>query len=404
MAESTVRNNKITIRKSRQTEYPTSGLSAGEMAYSYTTGSLYLGNSGGNGALEIGGTRLNQTFADVIKGYDPFNSAFTVSGAPAGRKSGSADAPAGGTLGLTLAAGLQMQKTPAAGTNNLEIATTEFVQTAVDASSAGVSGIEGLSGDINLIGATGIGVLTGAADSVDITIFGFTAGSDADNLGVAAFNTNTFDLANTGVVNVKTGGIANTQLANSTFDVNIPAQTHGAVARANVDDVVTLGQGITFAGTNNQIDISTNTSGDGPKLTFGLPGTVNLTSGITAPNINSTLATITDLNVSAGVTIGGDLTVNGTITTISTTNLEVEDVFIELANDGSNGDNDYGFFQQIGASNYTGLAYDSSTSRYYLFESDSFDGTNAVVTTEAAGNMAQFRADLNGSLIDGGGF
>jgi len=92
------------------------------------------------------------------------------------------------------------------------------------------------------------------------------------------------------------------------------------------------------------------------------------------------------------------------LTTISTTNLEIEDVFLELANDGSNADNDYGFFQQIGGSLHTGLAYDSSTSRYYLFESDSFNGTDAIVTTEHAGNMAEFRAKMNGSIIDGGGF
>ena len=400
-ADPTTRNNKITIRKSRQVDFPSDGLSAGEFAFSYPMGVLYMGNSGGTGAFDMGGPRLNSTIAAVLGGYDVIDSAVKAASIDAGRKGID---PSGGTAGLTFAAGMQMQKTPAPGTNNLEIATTEFVQAAVDASSAGVSGVEGLSGDINLIGATGIGVLTGAADSVDITLFGFTAGLDADSIGMAAFNTNTFTITNSGIVNVKTGGIGNTQLVNSTFDVNIPSQTHGAVSRANVDDVVTLGQGITFAGTNNQIDINAQTSGDGPKLTFGLPATVNLTSGITAPNINSTLANITDLNVSAGVTIGGDLTVNGTITTISTTNLEVEDVFIELANDGSNGDNDYGFFQQIGASNYTGLAYDSATSRYYLFESGSFDGTNAIVTTEEDGNMAQFRANLNGCLLDGGGF
>lgn len=404
MADATVRNNKITIRKSREADFPTNGLSAGEFAFSYPTGTLYMGNSAENGVIDLGGARLNSTISALVGGYNLFDSAIDVSTAGADKKGVDLS---GITAGLTLAAGLQMQKTPVAGTDNLEIATTEFVNAAVAASTSGVVKVEGITGEIDLVPGTGLGIsAAAAAGGLDpsITITGLTAGTDADNIGMAAFNTNTFSIANTGVVNVKTGGISNTQLANSTYSVNVPAQTHGAASIGNVDDVVTLGEGITFAGTDNEIQIDTSTVGDGPKLTFGLPNTVNLTHGITAPNINSTLATITDLNVSAGVTIGGDLTVNGTITTISTTNLEIEDAFVELSNDVGNTDQDFGLFSQIGASNWTGLAYDSSTSRYYLFESGSFDGSNAVVTTETGGNMAQFRANLNGCLVDGGGF
>lgn len=405
MSEETTRNNKIIIRKSRVTNFPSSGLSAGEFAFSYPTGALYLGSSGGTGVVDAGGPRLNSTFANVFPGYSILNSSFAAEGIAGTGKAGVE--PTGGTLGITMAAGMQLQKSPAAATNNLEIATTAYVTAAVAGAEGGVSSVTGITGAISLISGKSIGITTapGAAGiAPHITLTGLTASHSADIQGVASYNVDNFSLADNGMVSIKNEGVANAKLENPQIPIEVNSQDHGGVAAAKINTGLTLGSGLTFEGTSNQVKITSTQSDGGIRLNWSLPPTVNLTKGITAPNIDTTLVTATDLNVSAGVTIGGDLTVNGTLTTISTTNLEIEDVFLELANDGSNGDNDYGFFQQIGGSLHTGLAYDASTSRYYLFESDSFNGTDAIVTTEHAGNMAQFRANLNGSLIDGGGF
>lgn len=405
MPDASVRNNKIIIRKSRDATFPSSGLSAGEFAFSYPIGALYLGSSGGNGVVDAGGPRLNSTFSKVFPGYEILDNAISVNAIAETGKAGVE--PSGGTLGITMAAGMQLQKTPEASSNNLEIATTAYVTNAVAGAEGGVSSLTGITGAISLISGKSIGITTAPAQggiAPHITLTGLTASHSADIQGVASYNSNNFSIADNGMVSIKNEGIGNAKLANSSIPIEINSQNHGGVAAAKVNTGLTLGEGLTFEGTSNQVKIAHVSSADGIKLTWSLPPTVNLTNGITAPNLDTTLATVTDLNVSAGVTIGGDLTVNGTLTTISTTNLEIEDVFLELANDGSNGDNDYGFFQQIGGSLHTGLAYDSSTSRYYLFESDSFNGTDAIVTTEHAGNMAEFRAKLNGSVIDGGGF
>lgn len=405
MPDATVRNNKIIIRKSRVTTFPSSGLSAGELAFSYPTGALYLGSSGGTAVVDAGGPRLNSTFSAVFPGYSILNNAVAVNAIAETAKAGVE--PSGGTLGITLAAGMQLQKSPAAATNNLEIATTAYVTNAVAGSEGGVSSLTGITGGISLISGKSIGITTAPAQggiAPHITLTGLTASHSADIQGVASYNSNNFSLGDNGMVSIKNEGIANAKLINPQIPIEINSQNHGGVAAAKVNTGLTLGSGLTFEGTSNQVKITSTQSDGGIRLNWSLPPTVNLTKGITAPNIDTTLVTATDLNVSAGVTIGGDLTVNGTLTTISTTNLEIEDVFLELANDGSNADNDYGFFQQIGGSLHTGLAYDSSTSRYYLFESDSFNGTDAIVTTEHAGNMAEFRAKLNGSIIDGGGF
>ncbi len=405
MSEATTRNNKIIIRKSRVTTFPSSGLSAGEFAFSYPTGALYLGSSGGTAVVDAGGPRLNSTFSNVFPGYSILNNAVTANGIAETGKAGVE--PAGGTLGITMAAGMQLQKTPEAATNNLEIATTAYVTNAVAGAEGGVSELAGITGAISLISNNSIGITVapGAAGiPPHITLTGLTASHSALNQGVASYESSQFALADNGSVSLANLGVQNRHLETPFIDFELNPQTHGGIAATKVNTGFTLGAGVTFEGTDDKVKVTVTQSDDGFKLNWSLPDTVNLTKGITAPNIDTTLATVTDLNVSAGVTIGGDLTVNGTLTTISTTNLEIEDVFLELANDGSNGDNDYGFFQQIGGSLHTGLAYDASTSRYYLFESDSFNGTDAIVTTEHAGNMAQFRANLNGSLVDGGGF
>ena len=426
MAESTSRDNKITVRKSRVNLYPSGGLSAGELAYSYTSGSLYIGNSGENGALEIGGTRVNQTLADIVAGYDPFNNGIAANGADSARKAGGADAPAGGTAGLTLAAGLQMQKTPAASSNNLEIATTAYVDNAVGSSVTGVSEVDGLTGDIDLVGGTGMGVLTAGAGDNLVTFFGLTAGAQKENIGMAAFDSASFSITDNGLVAVKAEGISTDQLLGGRLP---PIGVVHSLGSAGLDVHRLGGRGFTLESIDNQTKITLALIADPnpDRVKIGLADTVNLTHGITAPKISITDSMVGTFNMTDGLTVEqltvsgtgsvsedfsvggtldvtGNLVVSGLVTTVNVSTLEIEDAFVELSNDSGNSDQDFGIFSQIGGSNYTGLNYDSSTSRYYLFESSSFDGANAITTSEAAGNMGKFKAQLDQCLIDGGGF
>ncbi len=86
-------------------------------------------------------------------------------------------------------------------------------------------------------------------------------------------------------------------------------------------------------GAANQV-LQTNSSGNGVEFTsnVSLPGTLGVTGAAT---LSSTLGvtgttSLANLNVSSNAVITGDLTVNGTTTTLNTQNLAVEDHNIEL--------------------------------------------------------------------------
>ena len=86
---------------------------------------------------------------------------------------------------------------------------------------------------------------------------------------------------------------------------------------------------VTFAGTANEIELSTNTFstvGGGGNVTIGLPDDVTIAGTLTAATGS----------VTGDLSVGGNLAVSGDLTYVNTTNLVVQDPFI-LLNSGSDG-------------------------------------------------------------------
>ena len=77
------------------------------------------------------------------------------------------------------------------------------------------------------------------------------------------------------------------------------------------------------------------------------------------------------------VTVSGDLTVNGTTTTLNTASVEVEDAQIKLANSNTGDTIAIGIYGQYSSTNYTGFARDTTTDDWYCFDSTTelVDGT-----------------------------
>ena len=113
-------------------------------------------------------------------------------------------------------------------------------------------------------------------------------------------------------------------------------------------------------------------------------------------HVNSALS-ITDLSLS------GNLTVLGTLTTIDTTNLTVQDSLIELANGNSSTDIlDVGLYGQFGSSGakYTGLFRDATDGIYKLFTGLTVEPTTTVDTANASYATATLQAFLtSGGLV-----
>ena len=148
--------------------------------------------------------------------------------------------------------------------------------------------------------------------------------------GVASFNSGNFNIGSTGHVEIKAGGVSNTNLANSSVTVD-----------AGGSSTLSLGNTLTLTG-GAQDNIKFTNSG------------------------NTITATLAD-----NVTISGNLTVNGTVMTANVDTFTVEDSLIMLATGNNLNSLDIGFFGQYAPSGvgvqFTGLFRDADDGKWNLF-------------------------------------
>lgn len=247
-----------------------------------------------------------------------------------------------------------------------------------------------VSGDITItaggVAAIGSGVIVDADINASAniatsklaanTISGKTLGSNLDSLvdgnGIADFTYNgsagatvtveadgsTLSVGASGV-KVADNGITGTQLNTSVAGTGLSGGGGSALSVDYGTSAGTAAQGnvgVTFAGTSNEIELTTNTFttvGGGGSVTIGLPDDVTITGDLTVS---------TDLSVTGNAVFNSDITVRGTASFENTQNLEVADRFILLAS-GSTSDGDGGIVIQT-AADKTGVtfAWDGATS------------------------------------------
>ena len=192
-------------------------------------------------------------------------------------------------------------------------------------------------------------------------------------------------LANSTGLHVGTGnGVSITADA-----IDVVAGSSGGLVSNAAGVFVVTGDGL-FAnssglhvGSANGITIAADTVG----VLTGSTLSVNA-SGV---HVNSALS-ITDLSLS------GNLTVLGTLTTIDTTNLTVQDSIIELANGNSTTDIlDIGLYGQFGSagSKYTGFFRDATDGIYKLFTGSQSEPTTTVDIGAAGYTTATLQAFLS---------
>lgn len=251
------------------------------------------------------------------------------------------------------------------------------------------------------------------------------------NNGLVSNSTGVFVLANTGIVANTTGvfvnaaalSIATSQL---TGDVALGTNTSGnyvatitagngisgsssteggaatiAVVAGTGGGLVSNSSGVFIAATDGLVANATGLhvgAGNGISTTTDsvlVNGGSTLTVNSTGVHVNSALS-ITDLSLT------GNLTVTGTLTTLDTVNLIVEDPLIKLANGNSAADlldiGLYGLFGATGAK-YTGMFRDATDGIYKLFTNLTEEPTTTVNTAGAGYTTATLQAFLSsGSL------
>ncbi len=191
--------------------------------------------------------------------------------------------------------------------------------------------------------------------------------------------------------------------ANGTFGTaNQVLRSSGSIVYWDNDNgnisSITAGNGLTGSSVTGDVTIDVvgangiNVTSDAVGVTTGSTLTVN-TSGI---HVNTNLS-ITDL------TLSGNLTVSGTLTTIDTTNLVVEDPMIELANGNVTTDSlDIGFYGQYGetGTKYTGIFRDATDGIYKFYNGLTVEPTTTVDTAGIGFNFATIQAYIiSGGLV-----
>lgn len=219
--------------------------------------------------------------------------------------------------------------------------------------------------------------------------------SPASSSFTLAADSGTSDTFNTGETLTFVGGNGlTTTVSNNQITIDATAGTDGGLASNATGLFVVAGSGLVtnstgvHVGSANGINVQADTVG----LTTGSTLTVNST-GV---HVNSALS-ITDLSLS------GNLTVLGTLSTIDTTNLTVQDSLIELANGNASSDLlDIGLYGQFGSSGakYTGLFRDATDGVYKLFTGSQTEPTTTVDTAAAGYTTATLQAFLtSGGLV-----
>ena len=246
-----------------------------------------------------------------------------------------------------------------------------------------------------------------ATSTVNAAILSVGSSFVANSTG--AFSTGTVNAA---AVTVGTQFVANTTrvalAAGMGFSANGGVGSAGQVLHSNGSSIywantladitsVVAGDGLTGGGTSGDLTLnvvgsnSISVAADSISVPTGSTLTVNST-GI---HVNNALS-ITDLSLS------GNLTVSGTLTTIDTNNLTIEDPMIKVANGNATDVVDVGFYGMFtnGGTRYTGLVRDATDGIYKLFTGLEVEPTTTVNTAAVGYGTAVLEAYLNsGALV-----
>ena len=225
-----------------------------------------------------------------------------------------------------------------------------------------------------------------------------TAGAGISGSSAAEGGTPTIAVvAGSGVASNSTGVhvVAGSGVASNSTGVHVVAGTNGGLVSNSTGVFVNAGSGLLsnatglHVGTANGITVAADA--------VGVLAGSTLTVNATGVHVNSALS-ITDLSLS------GNLTVQGTLTTVDTVNLTIKDSMIELANGNVSTDSiDIGFYGQYGetGAKFTGMFRDASDSGIYkLYSGLTVEPTTTVDTANTSYTQGTLQAFLrSGGLV-----
>jgi hypothetical protein len=430
----------ILIKRSTSTATPTA-LSNGELAYSASSNKLFIGRPGGaSGDIDaIGGkyyTDIIDTAASantasklVLRDGSGNFSAGTITASLTGNVTGNLTGNVTGN-----ASGSALTVTQAAQTAITSLGTLTALQ--VDNLNVNGNTILASSGALNLTPATGSAIVLDGTNSVDAgVVTGATSITSTSLVGALTGNASTatkwatarnLSLTGDGTATLSSvDGTAAVSAALTLATVNSNVGTFGSataipVLTVNAKGLVTAASTATIATTLN---ITGDTGSDGvslltetldfeggtgvttvasdDKVTFSIGQAVGTTDNVTFNNVtvngvlNSDDITATTMTASGHVVVQGNLTVNGTTTTVNSNTVAIGDSIMVLNNDetGTPSEN-AGIEIERGTSTNVSLLWNEGTDYWQINDGST---TSKIMT---AGNFA---ASFTG-ILDGGTF
>lgn len=331
---------------------------------------------------------------------------------------------AGDITGVTAGSGLTGGGTSGAITLNVQVDpdTMQIVNDTVTAKTASVTdgGTNLVTGGQVFTYIDNLGIGSGSVTSVavsagaGVTVSGSpitTSGTitvgvdgvleDLDTLGASTANGQFLVATGAGALAWESGSTARTSLGLGSLatlsSVNAATITDNSVGAAelNVSGNGTSGQVLTSDGdgTFSWTAKTTNTDTD--------VSVSNLETRLGQINSNVTIGNASGVEVatSGKLTVGGDLVVNGTTTTVNSTTVAIDDHHMKVATD-NNGSNDFGYYGRYGSTAaYAGMFFDVSTEEWQFYMNNSTEPGNTTFTPDelATVKAATFRGSLTGN-------
>ena len=176
-------------------------------------------------------------------------------------------------------------------------------------------------------------------------------------------------------------------------------------ADSGSNDTVTVGTDtLTFAGTSNEIETTVTNN----QIQIGLPDDVTVGGDLTVSGtLNSDDITSSTVTITGDAVVSGTLTVNGTTTTVNSTTVQVDDPIFEIGDPAISSDDnlDRGikFNWHDGSSAKKGFfGYDDSASEFVFIadateSSNTFTGTKSAIRTGAINSAAITATSFTGA-------